>query len=679
MGRVRPGKHPKPPKPQQHKQQQNQQQQDEAHPPEQPPSIDPQLHRLSSSLAAPPSSSLSPYSAADLALFHPSQETINWLYSLPLPPGVTQQPLPQTSEDWALVEKFRWLCQGLVLAGEYERERRRRVERGEDPYSEWEEWDPRQSGNPLVTSAVQSLMNSHAPTHPHPSYALSHPHPHPQYAHPHYAQQYSSYNPAEYHQPTFHEHLPSHVNGVPLDYIGFAGDEDDEEEDGYEDEPYSEGDPAEADEFLAEHTYDFPTLETLQSFAASGLPPTSSSSADPSSSSSAHPLGGLDLSALTSSLGPTGLGELAAAAGVSVEGLSAAMNGQLGGLIEGVEGEGGAAGGANPASLPSLIAAIAELEQCVARLSLEATEARNLQKSLRDEMATRSTPASAAAQMKGSTAGKAQAVAATLARAGLKPMKRKVKGGRVVSSRNRLPPSAARAPAPAPAAAPPAPAAATNGHGGHSHGQHQHHHHHHHCSDCGESLSSHDDGASAQHSPAPTAPSSRPSSPPLHAPVAPPPVTVSSNGVMPPPQPQQQQQGEPQQWEDGELMKALQSVSLLDRRADEYRERLRVLKEQIHHHAALADALASPNATAAAEEKKPFGQSVSDAGLEYVAVTDYQRRAVERMANHLPVASPEPAAGEEALPRGAEREEVMKEEVEAEGKRERKRGETVRG
>jgi len=68
-------------------------------------------------------------------------------------------------------------------------------------------------------------------------------------------------------------------------------------------------------------------------------------------------------------------------------------------------------------------------------------------------------------------------------------------------------------------------------------------------------------------------------------------------------------------WEDRELMKALESVSLLDKRADEYRERLKILKvsllssqshsehirltcfdvdqEQIQHHAALADALAS--------------------------------------------------------------------------------------
>lgn len=42
-----------------------------------------------------------------------------------------------------------------------------------------------------------------------------------------------------------------------------------------------------------------------------------------------------------------------------------------------------------PASLPSLMSAISELEHCVARLSLEANEARNLQRSLRSEMAVR--------------------------------------------------------------------------------------------------------------------------------------------------------------------------------------------------------------------------------------------------------------------------------------------------
>ncbi|GAA5912559.1 hypothetical protein JCM6882_004801 [Rhodosporidiobolus microsporus] len=685
MGRVRPERHtkpPKPPPPPPSPPPQEQQQQEQEQP------LDPQIHRLSASLAAPPSYPLSPYSEADLALFHPSQETVNFLYSLPLPPGVDQQPLPQSSEDWALVEKFRWLCQGLVLAGEYERERRRRIERGEDPYADWEEWDPRQSGNPLVASAVQSLLNSHTPTHPHPHYALSYPHPppaahhYPSYptAHHHAQQHYAPY-PAELE----YDGLPTHFGGLPIDY-GFAGDPEDEDDDGeYVDEPF-EGEEEEQDErILSEHSYSFPSLSSLQSFAASASP------LDPT----ALPLS-LDLSALTSSLGPTGLGELAAAAGVSVEGLSAAMNGQLGAAVAGEGGAlalGGGEGGANPASLPSLIAAIAELEQCVARLSLEATEARNLQKSLRDEMATRQTLSSAptsssAAQAKQS---KSDAVAATLARAGLKPMKRKVKGGRVVSvsSRSRLPPAAPSpapapaAPAPAPARAPPLPApvppaAAANGsapleHGAHHHdGAHEHHHHHHHCSDCGESLSSH---SAHSGSPPPSPPPPPPPAPPGAALPSLPASASTGNAPLANGDAALLEEAgvsvgavsgtDPKQWEDGELMKALQSVSMLDRRADEYRERLRVLKEQIHHHAALADALAAPQAQAQAQlqaqvaggaphaaltaaeqqhlqaqalaqeeqerKKQPFGQSVSDTSLEFVAVSDYRRRQLARV------------------------------------------------
>lgn len=57
--------------------------------------------------------------------FVPLPETISFLYSLPLPPGVTSQPQPQSQQDWALVEQYRLLCQSLTVLGDYERARRK--------------------------------------------------------------------------------------------------------------------------------------------------------------------------------------------------------------------------------------------------------------------------------------------------------------------------------------------------------------------------------------------------------------------------------------------------------------------------------------------------------------------------------------------------------------------------
>lgn len=94
----------------------------------------------------------------DPTSFSPSPLTLDWLYSLPLPPGCPVQPFPQTSQDWALVEQYRLLCQGLTVMAEYERERSRRQQRGEDPDAQ--PWDPRseyraprvRSGDALLTS-----------------------------------------------------------------------------------------------------------------------------------------------------------------------------------------------------------------------------------------------------------------------------------------------------------------------------------------------------------------------------------------------------------------------------------------------------------------------------------------------------------------------------------------------
>ncbi|GAA5982347.1 hypothetical protein JCM11641_002019 [Rhodosporidiobolus odoratus] len=488
-----------------------------------------------------------------LALSHtqscvPTRDTLSWLYTLPLPPGVTDQPLPQTPHDWALVEQYRLLCQGLLVMGEFERERQRRVDRGEDP---WADWDPRESNNPLVISAAHSLFKHDLAQQ---------------------QQQYAGYPPS--YPPPFPPSFPT----SSFDDDAYVTEDD---------EAYLEVDaqlrglaaqgafpgphkiPTADDEtVLSTQTFDFPTLETLQSFA-------SASPLDPS----ALPLS-LDLSALA-------------------------------GTVEGAEG--------GPASLPSLMAAIAELEQCVARLSLEATEARNLQKSLREEMASRISQAKAAGlqppqeqvdepEVAGSegetTSAVTQEVAKVLSKlvaqsggiagggsgGGKKAIggggRKKVPGAKAVSvpSRSRLPPhvlaeiTAAQQRSSAASANPPASAT-----------------------------------PQSQSQPRPRMPQDE----------QPQPIDPSFPAFPPPPNPEcdcpsclaaystapvsgislgEFNPEDVKSWEDGELMKALQSVSMLDRRADEYRERLRVLKEQIHHHAALADALTPSAATAAAQQ-----------------------------------------------------------------------------
>ncbi|BGP14828.1 hypothetical protein JCM10213_002733 [Rhodosporidiobolus nylandii] len=534
--------------------------------------------------------------------FHPSRDTLHWLYTLPLPPGVTEQPLPQTPEDWALVEQYRLLCQGLLVMGEFERERRRRMDRGEDP---WADWDPRDSNNPLIIDAAHSLFKhdlaQHAagtdPSRLFYSNAYLHPSPGSGYPPQAYADGYGEgQDGGEYYSD---------------EEYSYGSDEAhpdlDRERDGQSDYAEDEFEGEEGDdgvEILSTHTYDFPTLETLQSFA-------SASPLDPS----ALPLS-LDLSTLTLD-------------GNALAGLAA--------------GEGGGEGG--PASLPSLMAAIAELEQCVARLSLEATEARNLQKSLRDEMSSRQAalPAPPSAAEMGAAGGMTPGVAKVLRQlqaqaAGPAGARRKVKGAKAVSvpSRSRLPPSvlkeiaaaqrASSQPSSAPAASP-APVPQQPQQLPPQPQQPE-------C-DCPDCLAS----------------SSLPPSPPAGAG-----GEVALNG-----QDGQQQKA----WEDGELMKALQSVSMLDRRADEYRERLRVLKEQIHHHAALADALAAPTNSSApsaqqasapvdyaglmdeiliengrmashpqavieGRAKGEFGQSASDTGTAWVSVNDRRRELAAR-------------------------------------------------
>lgn len=84
-------------------------------------------------------------STLDKRSFAPSPDTVAWLYSLPLPPGCSSQPVPANPADWALVEQYRLLCQGLTVLGEYARERAKREEAGEDPFAR--EWDPRSASS----------------------------------------------------------------------------------------------------------------------------------------------------------------------------------------------------------------------------------------------------------------------------------------------------------------------------------------------------------------------------------------------------------------------------------------------------------------------------------------------------------------------------------------------------
>lgn len=132
----------------------------------------------------------------------------------------------------------------------------------------------------------------------------------------------------------------------------------------------------------------------------------------------------------------------------------------------------------SPASLPSLMSAIAELEQCVARLSLEASEARRLQRRMRGAVG-----AASAAGVGAGAAGEGEAEAGK-------------KKGKNRKKKKKVPAASA---------------------------------------------------------------------------VAPPPPAVA-----PPPAPKQREAGAGA--DDSDLLNALHSVSMLDRRADEYRERLRVLK-----------------------------------------------------------------------------------------------------
>ncbi|GAA5946900.1 hypothetical protein JCM3765_002067 [Sporobolomyces pararoseus] len=369
------------------------------------------------------------YTQNDQQPFVPLPETIAFLYSLPLPPGVTSQPQPQSQQDWALVEQYRLLCQSLHVLAEYERARRA------------------EGLEPVHFQDLQLPSSNQLPPPPPPPSA-----------------------PVPHHR-SIHEELSSHNAVAQLS-------------------------------------------QSLSSFPSSSFTFTSSGSLADGSLS-------LDLS-LPLDLDST----------------------------------------SGPASLPSLMSAISELEHCVARLSLEANEARNLQRSLRTEMATRQT-GNGNTNGAGGNGGKNSAK-----KNGKKTAKNNNSGvvqGQITAA----------------------------GAGGiievgdqYDHDQYRldlEYQHEQLQKTANEVVAAANGGGGA---------------------------SGSGLGVK--------------SWEDRELLKALESVSMLDKRADEYRERLKILKEQIHHHAALADALASQSSSPSSNNRSKggknsrFGDSPSDTGMRMI-------------------------------------------------------------
>ncbi|GAA6063254.1 hypothetical protein JCM10212_003617 [Sporobolomyces blumeae] len=532
------------------------------HPPPPPPPTRPPL-----STTLPPPSSSSPSSSS----FVPSKETLAWLFSLPLPPGVSHQPQPRTPQDWALVEQYRLLCQSLAVLGDYERARR---------------------ADGLEPVQWHHLCLDLAP--PPPSF----PPPVSDDAYSAEAREIAKLLPSlAAASAAAAGHAPSPraaVLDTPVAPIGRDDDDDD----------------AAAVAHLSESLAAFPSSSFT--FSSSGSLADGSLSLDLSLP--------LDLDAST-----------------------------------------------GPASLPSLMSAISELEHCVARLSLEANEARNLQKSLRSEMANRhardrttiagSAPWAAAAHAAGDP-GQANAVARGRAGAGRHggprsgaaggqaPLSAKQHGkkpekrpsydeddARLGGTTSRGDRSGERGASRALTAA-----SADRQHSFESH-----------CEDCGDETSTEDwlnfkdyedekpwvstngegrftengDGGARES----TSEHAGANGNEVGAGSM---VAKASVGVR---------AGEVgglgvKAWEDRELMKALESVSMLDKRADEYRERLRILKEQIHHHAALADALASSSSADSLEVRAGksakvksgagsarFGDVASDTGMKMVHLT----------------------------------------------------------
>lgn len=195
-----------------------------------------------------------------------------------------------------------------------------------------------------------------------------------------------------------------------------------------------------------------------------------------------------------------------------------------------------------PASLPSLMAAISELEQCVARLSLEASEARSLQRRMRDELGPPPSVGDLAyGEGEGGSAGGEERLRAALEKKKMRNKKKKDKK---------------KAKAAAAAAAAEAEAAFSQQEQQLAASETR--------DDGAESASSEENGHASAAAVPDSVDHSDHSLSALHGQAS----TTAAAG-----EPASQHKKE-----DGELIKALQSVSMLDRRADEYRERLRVLK-----------------------------------------------------------------------------------------------------
>ncbi|KWU41298.1 hypothetical protein RHOSPDRAFT_27725 [Rhodotorula sp. JG-1b] len=519
--------------------------------------------------------------------FEPSHLTREWLDSLPIPPGCTRRPEPSSNAQWALVEQWR------IAAGTI----RYYAQFATDSWYQHQYWQQHQAAanslhNPPWGSAFENDVRAEqyrlfgsAPLTERVAAAAA--------ADAAFLGAFSSHPNGQQQQ---HEWLSSTGHGREV----LNHDDQEEEEEGNEieddddDEDYE--DEEEDDEDDDGREFSFPIdLAALAKSAGMPFP------ASGSGSGSGQPKGGastyedivnrlaqaqqqVQQSGGDRGFTPAQLLQLQSAGAMIEPDEGAGGGGELAGPVaNGILSDSTDPLSLGPASLPSLMAAISELEQCVARLSLEASEARSLQRRMRDELGA--PPAITAAGAGGDTAYGGEGGGAGGEERLRAAMEKK-------KMRNKKKKDKKKAKAAAAAAAEEEEAALSQ--------QQQQQ---------VAATETGDDGAE----PASTEESGNAT------------AAAAANGVGhmdhslsashgQTPTAATGEQASQHKKEDGELIKALQSVSMLDRRADEYRERLRVLKEQIHHHAALADALAASSSSPASSSAIPAHAAQSHSG-----------------------------------------------------------------
>ncbi|GAA5869545.1 hypothetical protein JCM3774_005478 [Rhodotorula dairenensis] len=530
------------------------------------------------------------------AAFEPSHLTREWLDSLPLPPGCSRAPEPSSNEQWALVEQWR------IAAGTI----RYYAQFASHAWYQHQYWLQQHE---QAAAAANSLHN--------PPWGSA-------FENDVRAEQYRLFGSApltervaaaaaadaaflgafgasggDHHSPS---HTRTQAQAQAAGWLAPNGhghreeldDGDEEEEDGDDDEDYEDEEDEDGREFS------FP-IDLAALAKSAGMPFAAAGGAGAGAGAGTSATGGgassstyEDIVNRLAQAQQQAQQHAATAGGNKSTGAGGAFTPaqllQLQSAGAMIESEGGGGDGTlnvggilsdssdpltlGPASLPSLMAAISELEQCVARLSLEASEARSLQRRMRDELGgggggggSGSGPGGGGYDDDGEdgvggygAGADEEKVRAALEKKKLRNKKKKDKkkakaaaaaAAAAASLYQREQDEAAASSMSVPHESAALPelgdvAAITRDAGDHSdRSSSPDHDHDHDYRDHGHS----DAGGPEEHS-------------------------SPKKG-------------------DGELIKALQSVSMLDRRADEYRERLRVLKEQIHHHAALADALAA--------------------------------------------------------------------------------------